>query len=204
MRRRVRRRAAPGTVPMMHASPHETEVFTIGHSTRSLDELVALLRAHGIACVVDIRSVPRSRRNPQFDTTALRRDLRARGLAYRHEPRLGGFRRPSRDSVNTGLTHPSFRAYADHMQTEAFQEALDDLVSEAGRRPIAVMCAEGDPFRCHRRLLADVLTARGVRVLHITSAGAPRLHELSSLAVWDGSRLTYPAAPEPEGLTLFG
>ncbi len=174
-------------------------VFTIGHSTRSLDELVALLRHHGVRRVVDVRSVPRSRHNPQFDRDALERDLPARGIAYAHEPRLGGFRRPQPDSVNTGLTHPRFRAYADHMRTVEFAAALDDLVRAAATTPTAVMCAEGDPFRCHRRLIADALTARGARVLHITSAIAPRLHQLSELAVQDGARLCYPSVPPAQG-----
>ncbi len=174
-------------------------VHTIGHSTRSLDELVELLRHHGITRVVDIRSVPRSRRNPQFDGRALARDLPARGIAYSHEPRLGGFRKARPDSVNTGLTHPAFRAYADHMGTGEFAAALDDLVRAAAQAPTAVMCAEGSPFRCHRRLLADALTAGGARVLHITSHAAPRVHELSDLAVWDGARLTYPPGPPGQG-----
>ena len=174
-------------------------VYTVGHSTRSLDELVALLRHHGVAHVVDVRSLPRSRHNPQFDRVALARDLPARGIAYTHEPRLGGFRRPQPDSVNTGLRNLRFRAYADHMQSDEFAAALDDLVSAAAQRPTAVMCAEADPFRCHRRLLADALTVRGVRVLHITSAAPPRPHALSELAAWDGSRLTYPPRPPEQG-----
>lgn len=183
----------------------DVTVFTIGHSTRSLDELVHLLRRHGIACVVDIRSVPRSTRNPQFDGRALARNLPAQGIAYAHEPRLGGFREARPDSANTGLTHPGFRAYADHMASSEFEAALDNLVRSAARAPTAVMCAEGSPFRCHRRLLADALVAREARVLHITSLEAPQAHALSELAAWDGTRLSYPPGPPgQETLDLFG
>ena len=182
-------------MPGMENHARDLTVFTIGHSTRSFDELVALLRHHGVARLVDVRSVPRSRHNPQFDRSVLKRDLPGLGIVYAHEARLGGFRRPHQDSVNTGLTNPRFRAYADHMESIEFAAALDDLMRAAATSPTAVMCAEGDPFRCHRRLLADALTARGARVLHITSVAAPRLHELSEIAVWDGSRLTYPPGP---------
>jgi uncharacterized protein (DUF488 family) len=188
----------------MDAPYRDVTVYTIGHSTHPLDELVALLRHHGIARVVDIRSLPRSARNPQFDGRALTRDLPAQGIAYVHEPRLGGFRTARPTSVNTGLTHPGFRAYADHMASDEFAAALDELVRTAAEAPTTVMCAEGSPFRCHRRLLADALTARGARVLHITSRAAPRAHRLSELAVWDGSRLTYPPGPPgQEALDLF-
>lgn len=189
----------------METAYRDVTVFTIGHSTRSLDELVRLLRHHGIARVVDIRSVPRSARNPQFDGRALARDLPARGIAYAHEPRLGGFRKARPDSANTGLKHPGFRAYADHMASSEFETALDELVRGGAQASTTIMCAESSPFRCHRRLLADALVARGARVLHVTSLATPRAHELSELAAWDGMRLSYPPGPPgQETLDLFG
>jgi len=175
-------------------------VLTIGHSIRSLDELVELLRGHGVERFVDIRSVPRSRHNPQFNKDILETELPARGIAYRHEPRLGGFRKARPDSLNLGLRHAGFRGYADHMQTDVFATALDDLLTEAATARTAVMCAEADPFRCHRRLLADALVARGARVLHISGPRPPRPHRLSEEAVVDERRrVSYPRPDDGAG-----
>jgi uncharacterized protein (DUF488 family) len=171
-------------------------VWSIGHSTRPLDELVGLLRAHGVARVVDVRRFPRSRRHPQFDTAALARDLPAAGVAYAHAPGLGGFRRARPDSRNTGLHNTSFRGYADYMQTGEFAHQLAALIATAAETPTAIMCAEAVPWRCHRRLITDALLARGLPVADITGPGAATPARLSEHALVrpDGS-IIYPAAP---------
>jgi uncharacterized protein (DUF488 family) len=167
-------------------------LYTIGHSTRSIEEFLALLRSHGIAQLADVRSIPRSARHPQFAAAALSTSLQEVGIVYRHCPGLGGLRRPRKDSPNMAWRHPSFRGYADYMQTAAFKEALEELLvfAEAGRT--AVMCAEALWWRCHRRLLADALVSRGIEVRHITSAQATSVHELSPSARIAGGRVTYP------------
>jgi uncharacterized protein (DUF488 family) len=167
-------------------------IFTIGHSTRTAAVFLELLRAHGIVRLADIRATPHSRRHPHFDRAALSTALATRGVAYRHFPALGGRRRPAAHSVNTAWQHPAFRGYADYMQTPAFDEAIDELVGFAGTEPTAVMCAEATWWTCHRRLLADALVVRGVRVLHIASAAAAKPHELSGFARVEAARLTYP------------
>lgn len=167
-------------------------VWTIGHSTRSLEALVGLLRAHGIRHLVDIRSVPRSRRNPQFNADALPGPLAGAGIRYTHLPPLGGLRRPRPDSPNTGWGNAGFRGYADHMQTAEFAAALEALRALAAAAPTAVMCAEAVPWRCHRWLLADALVARGEPVAHIVSDAPPRAHALTPSARVEGTRLTYP------------
>jgi uncharacterized protein (DUF488 family) len=173
------------------------EVFTIGHSTRSSEELLRLLKAHGVEQVVDVRSIPRSRRHPQFEKEALAAALDAEGVAYTHLKELGGFRRARPDSPNAGLRHPSFRGYADHMLTGEFAAGLERLLELASSRTTAVLCAEGDPMRCHRRLLSDSLVARGVRVRHITSARRAYEHTLTGEAEIDEGRVTYPERETP-------
>lgn len=168
-------------------------VMTIGHSTRPLDEFLELLAIHGVTGVADVRTIPKSRRHPHFAREALEATLGARGLAYAHFPDLGGLRKPRADSVNGGWRHPGFRAYADHMQTDGFREALHALLAFASERLTAVMCAEAKWWQCHRQLIADALTARGVEVRHILSRGEPPIHELTPFARLDGTRLTYPA-----------
>ena len=169
-------------------------VHTIGHSTRPIEEFLALLRRNGIDTLVDIRTVPKSRHNPQFEQRRLEQSLTAAGIEYRYVGTLGGLRRPAKDSVNDGWRNSSFRAYADHMQTEAFAEAVDELVVLAGTRHPAIMCAEAVPWRCHRSLVADALLVRGVEVLDIIGESAPKKHKLTSFAKVDGTRITYPAA----------
>jgi uncharacterized protein (DUF488 family) len=142
--------------------------------------------------LVDVRSVPRSRRNPQFAGKALAQSLPAAGLAYRHASSLGGFRRARSDSPNTGWEHPSFRGYADYMATAEFRAALEQLQREGRERPTCVMCAEAQWWRCHRRLIADALVVRGWRVAHLGLGAAPADHELTSFAVADGASITYP------------
>jgi uncharacterized protein (DUF488 family) len=167
-------------------------LFTIGHSTRPLAELLDLLREVGVEQLVDVRSVPRSRHNPQFEAEALARSLPAAGVAYRHAARLGGFRRPRRDSPNAGWEHPSFRGYADYMGSADFGAALEQLQRDGRERPTCVMCAEAQWWRCHRRLIADALVVRGWRVAHLGLGAASIDHELTPFAVVDGSSITYP------------
>jgi uncharacterized protein (DUF488 family) len=157
-------------------------VFTIGHSTHELDRLTALLAPHGVQRIADVRRVPRSARHPQFRAETLATELPAHGIDYRHLPALGGFRRPLPDSPNGGWDNESFRGYADYALTAEFAKALDELCTLARDRPTAVMCAEGPWWRCHRRLIADRLTATGWTVCHIAPDGALAEHELPPFA----------------------
>jgi uncharacterized protein (DUF488 family) len=166
--------------------------LTIGHSTRTLDELVSILRDAGATLVVDVRTVPRSRRNPQFDRDTLPGTLGAAGIAYRHEPALGGLRRPRADSRNTAWTNASFRGFADHMETEAFEAAIETVAGLAGEGRPALMCAEAVPWRCHRSLLADALLVRGIEVRHLLGLGRSAAHALTPFARVDGARVAYP------------
>ena len=178
-------------------------IYTIGHSTRSLDELVTLLKAHAIGRLADVRTVPRSRRHPHFAAEALAASLPAAAIVYRHFPGLGGLRKPRRDSINTAWQNENFRGYADYMQTDAFEDALTDLIAWAdtdvrgaglsGPPVVAVMCAEAVWWRCHRQLIADALVARGVEVRHITGRTPPAAHTLTGFARVDGRHVTYPA-----------
>jgi len=167
-------------------------VFTIGHSTRALEELVALLRAHAVETLVDVRTVPRSRHNPQFNRESLAESLPARGIAYVHLPALGGLRRARADSPNGAWRNASFRGYADYMQTMEFERGLEELLAIARRSPTAVMCAEAVPWRCHRSLIADALVARGIEVRHIAGERRAEPHRLTPFARVDGIRVTYP------------
>jgi len=169
-------------------------VHTIGHSTRPIGEFIELLRRHGIDTLVDIRTVPKSRHNPQFEQRRLERSLDDAGIEYRYVASLGGLRRPAKDSINTGWRNTSFRAYADHMQSDEFAQAVDELAALAETRRPAIMCAEAVPWRCHRSLVGDALLVRGVEVLDIIDGSAPRKHKLTSFAHVDGTRITYPAA----------
>lgn len=167
-------------------------IYTIGHSTRTLDAFLALLHAHQISQLADVRTVPKSRRHPHFAGEALAQTLPAAGIAYRHVAALGGLRKPRKDSRNTAWRHESFRGYADHMETPAFQRALDELIGWSGAQPTVVMCAEAVWWQCHRQLIADALVARAVEVRHIMSAGAAPLHTLTAFARVDDGRVTYP------------
>ena len=168
------------------------ELFTLGHSTRSIDDFLALLAEHRIARLVDVRTVPRSRHNPQFNRDLLPPALERAGIAYTHLPALGGLRHTRKDSPNTAWKNTSFRGYADYMLTPEFDRALDELIALADRERIAIMCAEAVPWRCHRSLIADALTARGIPVTHIMSAGHTKPHSMTSFAHVEGSRVTYP------------
>ena len=177
------------------------QIYTVGHSTRTLDELVTTLRAFDISVVVDIRTVPRSRRNPQFDRDVMDGALGARGLRYVHLAELGGLRHAQKGSPNAAWRNASFRGYADHMLTPEFEAGLAKLlsVSESGR--VALMCAEAVPWRCHRSLVADALTVRGANVEHITSASRSAPHRMTPFARVEGTRVTYPG-DDPAGVRL--
>jgi uncharacterized protein (DUF488 family) len=167
-------------------------IFTVGHSTRSLDELTKLLAAADVRELVDVRSVPRSRRHPQFEGEALASSLPAHGIAYVHEEALGGFRRPRPDSPNTGWEHPAFRGYADHMASEEFRGALVRVEALGRENATCLMCAEAQWWRCHRRLISDALVIRGWRVLHLGLHAKPVEHELTPFAVLgEDDTLTY-------------
>jgi uncharacterized protein (DUF488 family) len=168
-------------------------VLTIGHSTRSGDELLALLRAHHVTAVADVRTVPRSRRHPHFSQDALSRALPAHGIVYRHFPALGGLRKPRRDSTNGAWRVEGFRGYADYMQTTEFSEALQSLLEFAEKYLVAVMCAESKWWQCHRQLIADALVVRGIEVRHIMSERSVPRHEVTSFARVSGTRIEYPA-----------
>jgi len=168
-------------------------IMTIGHSTHTLDEFVGLLTAHGAACVADVRTVPRSRHNPQFNRDALPVSLKEAGIGYVHMPGLGGLRHVKSDSLNAGWRNASFRGYADYMQTPEFKESLDELIRLASRERIVLMCAEAVPWRCHRSLIADALLVRGIRTEHIMSATHRQVHKLTPFAKVCGVTITYPA-----------
>lgn len=168
------------------------EVFTIGHSTRMLDEFVQLLRAFSIRRVVDVRTIPRSRHNPQFNRDVLSRALHSRRIHYRHIRALGGLRHAKADSVNLGWRNASFRGFADYMQTPAFEQGLQSLILLAEDEPTAILCAEAVPWRCHRSMIADALTVRGVHVRHILSPTKAHPHALTSFAKVRGLQVTYP------------
>jgi uncharacterized protein (DUF488 family) len=179
-------------------------IYTIGHSTRSIDDFVALLEREGIRALVDVRAFPMSRRYPHFNQDALAAALAAHGVAYRHEPALGGRRRPRADSPNGAWRNESFRAYADHMGTPAFREAITELMGGAARGPTTVMCAEAVPWRCHRFLIADALVARGCEVRHVLDASTDR-HVLMDMAHVESGEVTYPPVdpPAPSQTELF-
>lgn len=167
-------------------------VFTIGHSTRSIDAFLAMLHGHGVLCLLDVRTVPKSRHNPQFARDALAPALRGSGIAYDHVPELGGLRRARPDSPNTGWRNTSFRGYADYMQTPEFAAAIGALVARTQRETVACMCAEAVPWRCHRSLIADALLVRGLDVADITGPATSRPHRLTPFARVTGTTVTYP------------
>ncbi len=168
-------------------------VLTVGHSTRSIDDFIELLRAHKVSHLVDVRTIPRSRHNPQFNRDVLAESLAPAGIAYTHMAGLGGLRHAKRDSPNDGWRNASFRGYADYMQTPEFAENLEELIALAKRDRVAIMCAEAVPWRCHRSLIADALTIRGIRTEEIVSKSPPRVHALTPFAEVRGLEITYPA-----------
>jgi uncharacterized protein (DUF488 family) len=171
-------------------------IFTVGHSTRSFDELVELLRAHGVRAVADVRLIPRSRRLPHFNDDALAIALPKAGITYHPFKSLGGRRRPRKDSINTGWRNESFRGYADFMQTPAFETALDELMAVARQSPTTTMCAEAVPWRCHRSMISDALIVRWWTVLDITSLTRAAVHKLTPFAKVQRTQITYPGEGE--------
>lgn len=179
--------------------------MTVGHSTRPIDEFIALLKERGVKRLVDIRKVPLSRHNPQFNRDELPKSLSSAHIGYTHLPELGGLRHARRDSLNTGWRNLSFRGFADYMQTPEFRVNLQELIDLAADRPTAIMCAEAVPWRCHRSLIADALVARGIPVLEILSAAKIQPHSMTPFARVDGTDVTYPKdgeQPRPINLKL--
>lgn len=177
--------------------PHST-LWTIGHSTRSNEEFLALLLAHDIRRVIDIRRYPGSRRYPHFHSDALARNLTEAGLCYEQMPTLGGRRTAQSDSLNRGWKNASFRGYADYMQTEEFQRAVAGLMAQGMKGSTAIMCAEALPWRCHRSLVADALVTQGWEVVHIMGPGQVKIHHLTAFAVIQAGRLVYPAPADQD------
>ncbi len=167
-------------------------IYTIGHSTRPIEEFIELLNAYGVTQLADIRTVPGSRHNPQYGQAALESALKSHGIDYVYMKNLGGLRHSGKESVNTGWRNKSFRSYADYMQTDDFKEAVDELMAMA-RKPTAIMCAEAVPWRCHRSLVGDALLVRDVQVRDIMTATSAPDHTLTSFAKVDGTDITYPA-----------
>ncbi len=177
---------------MMRPLASELQVMTIGHSTRPLDEFITMLQGHGVTLVADVRTVPRSRHNPQFNRETLPISLKAAGLDYVHLPGLGGWRSPRPDSPNQGWRSPGFQGFADYMLTPEFEQHLESLLDLARRDRLAVMCAEALPWRCHRSLIADALLVRGIQVTHLMGRGSSQPHHLTPMARVVGTRITYP------------
>jgi uncharacterized protein (DUF488 family) len=175
-------------------------VLTIGHSTRPLPDFIDLLTAHSVVRLIDVRTVPRSRHNPQYNIDTLPIALTSEGIAYEHAADLGGFRKTHAGSPNTGWRNVSFRGYADYMQTPEFAEQLAQVIVAARRERIALMCAEAVPWRCHRSLIADALIVRGVRVEEIVSRSRRQVHRLTPFARVNGVTITYP----PDAVTGKG
>jgi len=167
-------------------------VLTVGHSTRPLAAFIALLAAHSVTRLIDVRTVPRSRHNPQFNLETFPAALEAAGIHYEHAPGLGGFRRAGPESPNMGWRNASFRGYADYMQTAEFAQNLSSLVQRAKQGRVALMCAEAVPWRCHRSLIADALVTHGLRVEEIISASRRQIHALTPFARVNGTEITYP------------
>jgi uncharacterized protein (DUF488 family) len=170
----------------------EGAIFTLGHSTLPIERFITLLQTYGIERLVDIRTMPRSRHNPQFNDTALTNSLTAQHVEYVQIQALGGLPHASKDSHNTGWRNAGFRGYADYMQTTAFQDALEALIHLSRQKRIAIMCAEAVPWRCHRSLVADALRVRGVPVIEILPESSYRMHKLTPFAQVEGVRITYP------------
>jgi uncharacterized protein (DUF488 family) len=177
-------------------------IFTIGHSTRPIAEFIELLQSNGVAQLIDIRTIPKSRHNPQFNSDALAASLRAAHIRYVHMKELGGLRHARKDSINLGRRNTSFRGYADYMQTDEFEAALTRALELAATSPTALMCAEAVPWRCHRSLVADALVVRDIRILEIVSAAEPKEHALTPFARVLGTQITYP--PDQSSLLDMG
>ncbi len=178
-------------------SSASTSIFTIGHSTRPIGEFLDVLKAYRIGMLVDVRTIPRSRYNPQFDRETLPGALEAAGVGYRHLPGLGGLRHARPDSPNTGWRNASFRGFADYMLSPEFARSLDELIVLARRDTVAIMCAEAVPWRCHRMLIADALLVRGIETQHILGVHNCQRHRLTPMARVSGTRLIYMGEQDP-------
>lgn len=172
-------------------------IYTIGHSTHPIEEFITILQAHHISQLVDIRTIPKSRHNPQFNSDELGSELAKHDIKYIYMKSLGGLRPKIKNSINLGWHNDSFRNYADYMQTNEFREALDDLIATSRDQPTTIMCAEAVPWRCHRSLVGDALTIRNVEVRDIMDQKTANQHLLTKFAHVDGLNLTYPT-DEPE------
>lgn len=168
-------------------------IFTLGHSTRPIEDFIALLKHYEITELVDIRTVPKSRHNPQFNGPELAHVLRNHHIGYRHQKNLGGLRHAHADSINTAWRNASFRGYADYMQTEEFSAGVQELIKLAHEKVVAIMCSEAVPWRCHRSLIGDALLVRGIEVEDIFSMTSVKPHKLTPWASIDGAKITYPA-----------
>jgi len=175
-------------------------IFTIGHSTRSIDVFIELLRANNIEEIVDVRSIPMSRYNPQFNTDNVRESLEQKHIRYKHLKKLGGLRHSRKDSINLGWRNASFRGFADYMATKEFSEGLKALMKIAERRNTAIMCAEAVPWRCHRSLIADALIKKGWVVKDIISTSAAKTHRLTPFLKVKKEQLTYPEVKTNRGM----
>lgn len=183
---------------MVSSASMAPSIWTIGHSTRPIEEFIELLHGHEIQLLVDVRTIPYSRRNPQFNTDALAESLAKAGIQYRHLAALGGRRKSRSDSMNRGWRSLSFRGYADYMQTDEFRGGLEELMAYGRKRRSAIMCAEAVPWRCHRSLIADALVSQGWQVRHILSTAEAPLHQITPFAKIEQDSLTYPEQPAQE------
>lgn len=177
---------------MSNAASKKPLIFTVGHSTHPIDEFIELLKAHDVKEIVDVRTIPMSRHNPQFNEEALKASLKIVHIRYKHSKKLGGLRHAKKDSINLGWHNRSFRGFADHMSTEEFSEGLDDLMNIAAQRKTAIMCAEAVPWRCHRSLIGDALTKKGWLVEDIMSRTNATKHRMTPFLKMKKGQITYP------------
>ena len=198
--RKIKRRAKPSAADPQTVSKNapngKLTILTIGHSTRSIEEFLSILQAQEVEQLVDVRTIPKSRRVPQFNRDALAEKIQAAGIRYVHLKELGGLRHPRKDSINTGWRNAAFRGYADYMSTEEFRAALERLLEIAREKNTAIMCAEAVPWRCHRSLIGDALLVRGVQVEDIMSATSRREHTLTPFAHVEDGTITYPGSED--------
>lgn len=167
-------------------------IYTIGHSTRPIEEFIAILQAFKIETIIDVRTIAASRHNPQYNEEELRRSVNENGIEYSRLKGLGGLRHSAKDSINTAWQNASFRGFADYMQTPQFAESLEQLIKIAEKKQTAIMCAEALPWRCHRSLIGDALLVRNITVIDILSERSFRPHFMTSFAKIDGLKVTYP------------
>jgi uncharacterized protein (DUF488 family) len=180
-------------------SPH-SRLYTVGHSNRTMEDFLSLLKAYRIETLIDVRTVPKSRYVPHFNKETLSASLAAVKIDYLHFPKLGGLRKAKKDSINAGWKNASFRGFADYMQTKEFDEAVDELLSRIDQTTVAILCAEAVPWRCHRSLISDALLIRGVSVEHILAPARLQSHQLTSFARVAGRQITYPDLLQSEAL----